>query len=288
MEARSITPKEPTTAMSTSYEKASKELVRYFIGLVLFETILISASIVVFNFLQQSPEAYDLLPFGKLAVCTLGAVPIVVLILKMVQLQELFWKESAEQFGFAYLRKPWFERDALILREGHSGMTGHGMQGMLGDDPVRLYQYSYATGYAKSRESRTYIILEVIFSGTFPHLYLNNIRNRNLSGLTSLSLPTVPLPYEFDGKFKLYAPEGYEIEALEIFTPDILAHMLDEKWEHDIELVDRKLYIFREQSISNREQIELEFNRLRGILHYLAPTLNRVKLAPIGDLKHTL
>lgn len=215
-------------------------------------------------------------------------VPIMYLIARISRLKTQFWKEVAAHFGFGYEHHPWFKEEALVFREGHSKRTGHGIIGTVENHPFRLFEYAYAVGHGKGRRDYFYIVIEITFGGSFPHLYMNYLRNRGLSGLKSLTLPRVTLPLEFEKSFKLHAPGGYEMEALHVFTPDVLAHLLNSGWQHDFELVDGRLYIFREEAIDERSDLERELAQLKAFMGYLAPKLARMKLAPIGDLKTTL
>lgn len=49
---------------------------------------------------------------------------------------------------------------------------------------------------------------------------------------------------EFDKKFKVYIPKGYHIDALQIFTPDVMACLLDYGAAYDYELIDNYCYIY--------------------------------------------
>ena len=218
----------------------------------------------------------------------IGIIPIAIFAHRAQKLETAFWKEVATQYGYAYVYRPYFQDKALMFQEGHGKATGHGLTGTLLDRPFRFFQYRYTTGSGKHRQTHHYCVSEIVFTGSFPHIYLNNVRNRNLTSIKSFFLPRVALPAPLEGKFNLHGPKGYEIEVLEIFTPDILAHLLDVDWQHDFELVDQKLYIFREKPLRTKQELEEEIERLQKFLTILTPKLNRMKLAPIGDLSHKL
>jgi hypothetical protein len=48
----------------------------------------------------------------------------------------------------------------------------------------------------------------------------------------------------FNNYFTLYAPKAYERDALYVFTPDVMAAMVDYGQEYDIEIVDDELFIY--------------------------------------------
>lgn len=49
---------------------------------------------------------------------------------------------------------------------------------------------------------------------------------------------------DFDKTFTLYCPEGYERDALEIFTPDLMQLLLDTTSGCDVELVDDWMFVY--------------------------------------------
>lgn len=64
-------------------------------------------------------------------------------------------------------------------------------------------------------------------------------------GARALSVAAVPasaqrlsLEGDFDEHFDLYCPEGYEADALYLFTPDVMAQAIDDAGGWDIEIVD--------------------------------------------------
>ncbi|QAY73990.1 hypothetical protein ET445_12210 [Agromyces protaetiae] len=66
------------------------------------------------------------------------------------------------------------------------------------------------------------------------------------------SLQTIPLASQrlslegdFDSHFRLYVPTGYERDALYVFTPDLMALLIDETGDLDVEIRDDRLIITR-------------------------------------------
>jgi len=264
-------------------EAASRQLVGAVVALVILQGIVLGGAFVMLGTLSESLANTLIIP-----VLLVGGVPIVFLMRRLSALETAFWKEVAQLHGYTYVHRPYFEESALVFQQGHSRATGHGLMGTVHDRPFRFFQYHYTVGHGKHPQTHTYCIFEVAFAGTFPHVYLNNTRNRDLSSIKGFFLPRIPLPHELEKDFNLHGPKQYEIEVLEIFTPDLLLHLLDTKWEHDLELVDQKLYVFREQPVRTKQEFEHELGRLEELLALLAPKLNRMKLTPIGDHKTTL
>ena len=50
----------------------------------------------------------------------------------------------------------------------------------------------------------------------------------------------------FDRYFTLYAPVEYKADALYVFTPDVMACLIDEGAKYDMEIIDDELYIYHQ------------------------------------------
>lgn len=102
-----------------------------------------------------------------------------------------------------------------------------------------------------------------------PNIVLDAKRNnRRILGISSGS----NLPYDFEPAqslklegnfsdyFNLYVPAGYENDALYIFTPDLMAQMIDLGAECDAEIVGDKLIFYLPSSRINNITIDLIYN----------------------------
>lgn len=83
-----------------------------------------------------------------------------------------------------------------------------------------------------------------------PHILLDA---RSQNGLLTSSLPGLSAPAEaqrfglegdFDRHFALHCPVGYEVDALYLFTPDVMAHLVDSAARYDVEIVDDWLFLY--------------------------------------------
>lgn len=78
-----------------------------------------------------------------------------------------------------------------------------------------------------------------------PHLVLDATSN----GRELLQRPSrdqrLSLEGDFDRHFRLYAPSGYERDALYVFTPDLMALLIDETGDLDVEVRDDRLIVLR-------------------------------------------
>lgn len=79
-----------------------------------------------------------------------------------------------------------------------------------------------------------------------PHIVLGNRRAGVLrtSGRRFSTQQRLSLEGDFDRTFTLYCPRGYETDALYIFTPDLMALMLDLASDCEAELIDGSLVLY--------------------------------------------
>lgn len=81
-----------------------------------------------------------------------------------------------------------------------------------------------------------------------PHFVLDARSNDGiLSSLQHRPQRTQRLSLEgdFDTDFHLFAPKGYERDALYVFTPDLMALLIDEAGDLDVEVRDDMLIVYR-------------------------------------------
>ena len=81
---------------------------------------------------------------------------------------------------------------------------------------------------------------------TVPHIVLfgRGIGMLKLAGIQVGGDQKLSLEGDFDRSFTLYCPAGYERDALEIFTPDLMQLLMDTTSGCDVELVDDWMFVY--------------------------------------------
>lgn len=201
------------------------------------------------------------------------------------KIRVLFWKQFAELNGWKYKSHSDINQEqGIIFRQGHSRIICHCIEGIIDERNFRIFNYNFSIGSGKHEKTYFYTVFAFKFNGTFPHIYLNNKANSYSIRAGEL----IPLPPEFEKSFSLSAPKEYEIEALEIFTSDVLVNLLDNKFGHDVEFVNQEMLIFSDGQISNSEQLDREFRRALDLEDLLDEKLDRFKTEIIGDMPISL
>ncbi|GAA1790172.1 hypothetical protein [Agromyces lapidis] len=114
---------------------------------------------------------------------------------------------------------------------------------------VEIANYRYVQKTTKTHETFRWSYLAFALDRTLPHIVLDGVGND--SKLLGSNLPValasaqrLSLEGDFDRSFALYCPEGYEADALYLFTPDVMARFVDAGADLDVEIVDDRLYVY--------------------------------------------
>lgn len=110
-----------------------------------------------------------------------------------------------------------------------------------------------------------------------PHMVLDSKANNFMSRFSNLPESfrgqTLSLEGDFNKYFTLYAPKKYERDALYVFTPDVMATLIDAGKDYDMEIIDDNLYVYASGSI--RLDSEAELRPLMQSLNAVASKLRR-------------
>lgn len=124
-------------------------------------------------------------------------------------------------------------------------------RGVIASEDARLpFELGTHHSIARDRSSgatvqRPFAFLELRLPNPVPHIVL---RNRRRSIVPTLGLGRGGARLELEGhfarSFTLLVPEGYQQDALYIFTPDLMSRVLDLASLAEIELVGERLYVY--------------------------------------------
>jgi len=232
--------------------------------------------------------AYDLLPF-------LAFTPLFLWLAgygaAISTARRNFWKQFAQQHNWQYSHTsdPRLEKALLFSPENGSRVISNVVNGKVNNRPLTIFEYTYTRhGKLKKLQRNDAIFRFTVFkfemTGNFPHLYLNNHRN----AYNYKPNRRIKLNPQFEKQFHLYGPKEYEIEALEIFTPDIMQHLTSQPKAYDIEFVDHHVLIFTENFLKGSVELESSFDAVNKIAGKMFKRLDHVSFKKIGNLPHHL
>ena len=241
--------------------------------------ILLFSILSVFVLIELIGDYYPVGPYYILSLIVLRIFQV------YKRVRRSFWMQFAEANGWDYIGKANPKKESgIMFKQGHGRKIYNQITGVVNGREFRMFDYRFYVGYGRYRKTYNHLVFSFKFDGSFPHFYLNDKKNSySIKAGKILSLPS-----EFQKKFELSVPDEYEIEALEIFTPDVLSAILDGDFKADIEFVNGEILIFFDGRVDYFYVLKSKFERALKLEDLLDEKLDRVKFTPIGDKPYTL
>lgn len=109
--------------------------------------------------------------------------------------------------------------------------------------------YEYAGHWMRERVLRRWGYVRIPLARPLPNMVLEANANRRSYGRSNLPFAfrgaqRISLEGDFDTYFTLYAPVAYAADARYVFTPDLMALLIDSTSTYDVEIVDSWMYIY--------------------------------------------
>lgn len=201
-----------------------------------------------------------------------------------------FMQQVGAKLGYSY-NEGWTTPDragSALLSFGVSRDICDILTGTYQELPVRIYDYIVDTSQEKrdpkSRDHGNlyeFSVFEVTYPYQAPHIVLSMVQSA-----MSIEPSNDPASFRgeklltleggFDKYFKLRVQEGFETEVLEIFTPDIMAKLIDIKPTLNIEFAENKVYFYKTGTFSTGDQILSAYKTATVISQLVRPKLKEV------------
>ncbi|PWC06826.1 hypothetical protein [Mycetocola zhujimingii] len=109
---------------------------------------------------------------------------------------------------------------------------------------IEFANYELEIGAKRDRALQFGGVCALRLPAPLPHIVLRaQAGGRSLATTTPHRAQALSLEGDFDEHFTLYCPEGYEQDALYLFTPDVMAELIDRVHGFDVEIVDDWLFL---------------------------------------------
>ncbi len=188
-----------------------------------------------------------------------------------------FYQQIAELNGYTYEPKGFLNTRGHVFQIGDSPKFEDIITGEFENHPLKLFVYKFTTGSGKQRAEHKLSICELTFPTQMPNIVLN-AHNFSSYSLFDFGLKKLTLEGDFHKHFTLYCQPNYEIEALQIFTPDVMQDLMKKSKNYDIEFADDKIYIISPASLKTRTEIMAMFNFAHYLIIKLKKVLPRIKI----------
>jgi hypothetical protein len=132
----------------------------------------------------------------------------------------------------------------------HSGLTRwtYGCLASTSGRFVEVGNLGYTVPAGRTTATETWGFVAMRLDRPLPHILLESTANdQNSTGALPVSVDRsqrLSLEGDFDKHFTLYAPADYEVDALYIFAPDLMALLIDEVGVSHVEIIDDWLFVY--------------------------------------------
>lgn len=138
----------------------------------------------------------------------------------------------------------------MIFDEGHSRQIN---EALVFPDGTEIGNYQYTVGGGKNQTTYRWSYIRIKLTRRLPNMVLDAKKNNLFRKFSNLpdsfkKTQTLALEGDFNNYFTLYAPKEYERDALYVFTPDVMAAVIDAGQAYDMEVVDDNLMIYSSYS----------------------------------------
>ncbi len=196
---------------------------------------------------------------------------------KMVR---LFYKQFADVNGFNYKKTVSVNGfTGALFKVGRKKRVYDVVQGTFNGHALSIFNYSYETGYGRYSKKHNQTVFEIDFDVTLPPILLltdwndygDNLSDNNLNRVSKIKLPE-----KIEKHFDLFAEKKYEIEALQIFTPDILAYLYDNYKGFSYDFTGHKFYLYSKKLITTKAELYKAYKLTQFIITRLSKELKRM------------
>jgi hypothetical protein len=197
------------------------------------------------------------------------------------RVQDEFMRQFAEANGYTFSLAGTTDRlDGALFRLGNGFRRAHDMvSGQYLNRPIALFDYQYETGVGRSRQMHNYTVFELQFDVAMPDMLLEK-KEPLFTGSVFGQLPEqIKLEGDFNRYFSLSIKKGYEVEALEVFTPDVMADLIEKCKGLSLEIVNSHLFIYENKNIATKADLYAFYDIARYFVEKLGPVLARMKPA---------
>lgn len=199
-------------------------------------------------------------------------------------IRDQFMQSVAEAIEFTYSYEASMDTlsAGILFTFGHSQRIFNILSGMYQDIPMRMYNYETKLQSGKEQEVRQFTVCEFTFPYKLPHILLGYKHAWPLGMDFWAAIPNnieLELEGDFGKYFKVSTEKGFETEALQVLTPDVMAALIDLKQKINFETKAQKLYVFRSDIISSKDAMIMFYQSATELTDKLAPHFKEVSMS---------
>lgn len=176
----------------------------------------------------------------------------------------------AQDNGWRYVYWDWESKPtAMLFTSGHS----HEYRHVVKSDQFEAGQMKFTVGHGRSETNYKFNYMVIKLKRKLPHMLLDGKANNTKAfGIDMTNLPISfkknqidMLEGDFNDHYTLYAPEGYNVDARYVFTPDLMHLLVEESEGIDIEIIDNYAVVYFSHSDNTQKAFWEKVGRLKSI-----------------------
>lgn len=178
-----------------------------------------------------------------------------------LKIKREFTQEFGKSIGFTYSRNAGMETvSGKLFQTGHSQSMFDVLMGNYKNVPMRIFTFRFTIGSGKNSHTYFYTVFEATLAGTVPDILLFSKKHSSAVTDWFSGDETVELEGDFNKYFKLRVPTGHEQETYQIFTPDVMADLIDRAKDFSFEFVGNKIYLYATKVLAKRADLQSMFD----------------------------
>lgn len=191
-----------------------------------------------------------------------------------------FMRQFAAANGFSYeMNGSMSGLDGTLFSIGHGQSVSNVVRGTYHGCPMRLFDYRYTTGTGRNARTHLLTIFRLDFDIAMPDITLENrgsIFGESVFG-GGIGKEILTLEGDFSDHFTLAVPKDYEIEALQVFTPDVMAELMQKGRNFSMEIIGGHLFLYAKKTITTKRELLAFYDLARYFAETLVPRFARMK-----------
>jgi len=195
------------------------------------------------------------------------------------EVKSQFYRQFALANGFTYARSGYVPGlTGSLFRIGRPHKPEDIVSGDFAGHPIKLFNYSYTKGSGKHQITYHATVLQITHDHELPPLLLT-LDWEYWGGLSPVfpDARKISTEGDFDKTFDLYVRQKYEIEALQVFTPDFM-EIYRERWKQfSLDFDGDKIFIYSRNYIVDKKYLQEMYDLARHLINKLEPVLLRMQ-----------
>ena len=193
------------------------------------------------------------------------------------KMKKEFFKQFGTSIGFTFTDS--IDVDSVqgkLFGIGRDRLISDVLTGTYQDISVRIFCYQFTIGGGKSSQTVYNTVFEATFNSSMPDLLVSSQSQIQFLDDCFNDEEVLKLEGDFNKYFKVRAPKGFEVEAYQILSPDIMVDLIDKARNLNFEFNKNKVYIYVPKVVSTKADMQSMFNLVEYIDGVLKHNISEV------------